>query len=212
MKRKLSSLQKAKSQTLGFFTFIVYQNTHQTSSSKFRIPSKTDCRKTRLTRRNSTQQKVSTKTLWRRVSSKLILNRPKINNKNQNIDLEISFGLTRHSTKQYPRMLQKLFFDWSIDIFQSLIDYTKFSTEIQWRLVTAVRKISPKYTNGIMVRLHPHRVTNWHHVIGEKKENVPWKVNVKLWMQFMIVVSLHQSHESQNDIHMRRHFQVMCSI
>ena len=119
MKRKLSSLQKAKSQTLGFFTFIVYQNTHQTSSSKFRIPSKTDCRKTGLTRRYSTQQKVSTKTLWRRASSKLILNRPKINNKNQNIDLEISFGLTRHSTKQYPRMLQKLFFDWSIDIFQS---------------------------------------------------------------------------------------------
>ena len=40
------------------------------------------------------------------MGSKLILNKPKINNKNQKIELEI-FGLIRHSTKHYPQMLQK---------------------------------------------------------------------------------------------------------
>ena len=64
--------------------------------------------------------------------------------------------------------------------------------------------------------------------------NVPWTVNAKLRMQFMTAVSLHQSHKKStlgwqkengskgiitikshsitNDIHMRRHFQVMCGI
>ena len=136
--------------------------------------------------------------LWRKVDSKLILNTPKINDKNQKIDLEILFGLTHHSTKQYPQILQKYFFDCSIDIFQILIDYIKFSAETQWRLVTAVCKICPKYTKGIMLRLHPHRVTNWlsdSYAKVEKKENVPRSVNTELWMQFMTVVLLHQSHK-----------------
>ena len=34
-----------KSQTIGFFTFIVYQTTHQMLYSKSRIPSKRDCQK-----------------------------------------------------------------------------------------------------------------------------------------------------------------------
>ena len=114
--------------------------------------------------------------------------------KSQKIDLEILSGLTYHSTKKYPQILQKCFFDWSIDIFLSLIDYIKFSIETQWRLVTAVCKICPKYTKGIIVILHPHCVTNWPHVTAEKKETVPWAVNAKLWMQFMTVVSLYQSH------------------
>ena len=63
--------------------------------------------------------------LWRKVGSKLILNTPKINNKNQKTCFEIIFGLTDHSTKQYSQILQKYFFDWSINIFQSLIDYIK---------------------------------------------------------------------------------------
>ena len=96
-------------------------------------------------RRYSTQQNVNTKMLWRKVGSKLILNTPKINDKNQKIDLEILFGLTHHSTKQYPQILQKYFFDWSIDIFQSLIDHIEFSTETQWRLVTAVCRMSKIY-------------------------------------------------------------------
>ena len=54
--------------------------------------------------------------------------------KNQKIDLKILFGLTQHSTKSYPQMLQKYFFDWSIDIFQSLIDHVKFATETQLRV------------------------------------------------------------------------------
>ena len=91
--------------------------------SKFRIPSKKDCRKTRLMRRYSTQQNVNTKMLWRKMGSKFILNTPKINDKNQKIDLEIIFGLTHHSTKQYTQILQKCFFNWSIDIFQSFIDH-----------------------------------------------------------------------------------------
>ena len=78
----------------------------------------------------------------KKVSPTLILNTPKINDKNQKIDLEILFGLTHHSTKQYPQMLQKFFFDWSTDIFESLIDYIKFSTETRWRLATAVRIMS----------------------------------------------------------------------
>ena len=85
--------------------------------------------------------------------------------------------------------MQKYFFEWSIDIFQSLIDNIKFSTETQWRLGTAVCKVCPKYTKGIIVRLHPHRVTNWHCVTVEKKENVPWTINAKLCMQFMTVTS-----------------------
>ena len=99
------------------------------------------------------------------------------------------FGLTHHSTKQYPQILQKYFFEWSIDIFQSLIDNIKFSTETLWRLVTAVCKVCPKYTKGIIVKLHPHRVTNWHCLTVEKKENVPWPVNAKLCMHFMTVTS-----------------------
>ena len=86
-------------------------------------------------------------------------------------------------------MLQKFFFDWSIDIFQSVIDYIKFSTE------PAVCKICSKYTNGIILRFHPHRVTKWHYVTVEQKENVSWTVNVKLWTQFMTFVSVHQSHK-----------------
>ena len=114
--------------------------------------------------------------LWRKVRSKLVLDTPKINDKNPKIDLEILFGLTHDSTKQYSQILQKYFFDWSIDIFQSLIDHIEFSTETQWRLVTAVCRICLKYTKGIMVRLHPHRVTNWHYVTVKKKENVSWAV------------------------------------
>ena len=133
--------------------------------------------------------------LWRKVDSKLILNTRKIKDKNQKIDLKILCGLTHYSTKQYPQTSQKYFFDWTIDIFQSLIDYIKFSTETQWRLVTTVCKICPKNTKGKIIRLHSHHVTNWHYVTVEKKENVPWTVNAKLWMQFMTVVSLHQSHK-----------------
>ena len=146
-------------------------------------------------RRFSTQQNLYIKMLCRKVGSKLILNTPQINGKNQKIDLEILFGLTHHSTKQYPQILQKYFFDWSIDIFQSIIDYTKISTGTQRWLVTVVCKICPKYTKGIIVRLHTHCVTNGYYVTVKKKENVPWMVYAKIWMQFMAVLSLHQSHK-----------------
>ena len=74
-------------------------------------------------RRYSTQQNLNTKIIWREVGSKLILNNPKTNDKykkkkkkkktkkkkkkkkKKKIDLEISFGLTLHSTKQYPQIL-----------------------------------------------------------------------------------------------------------
>ena len=96
---KMELIVPRKTQTIGFFTFIVYQTTHQTSKSKFWIPSNRDCQKTRLMSRYSTQQNVNTKMLWRKVGSKLILNTTKINSKNQKINLEILFGLTHHSTK-----------------------------------------------------------------------------------------------------------------
>ena len=136
----------------------------------------------------------NTKMLWRKVGSKLIFITPKINDKNQKIDLEILFGLTHLITTQYPQIVQKHFFDWSIDIFQSLIDYLKISKK-QWRLVTAACKICPKYTKGIIAILHPHRVTYWHYVTVEKKENIRRTVNAKLWMQFMTVVTLQQIHK-----------------
>ena len=56
------------------------------------------------------------KMLWRKVDSKLISNTPKMNNKSQKIDLEILFALAHHSTKYDLQILQKFFFDWSIDI------------------------------------------------------------------------------------------------
>ena len=80
------------------------------------------------------------------------------------IDLELWLGLTQDSTMWYPQTLQQVFFDWSVDIFQSLIGYIKFSAETQGRLITAVYKICLKYTKCILVRLHPHHVTNWHYV------------------------------------------------
>ena len=47
--------------------------------------------------------------VWRKVGSKLILNTPKINEKNQSIALAISFSLSHHLTKQYPQILQIFF-------------------------------------------------------------------------------------------------------
>ena len=51
----------------------------------------------------------------------------------------------------------------TLSLILSLIDmlgrYMEFSTETQSRLITAVSKICPKDTKGIIVRLHPHRVT-----------------------------------------------------
>ena len=136
---------------------------------------------------------MTTKMLSRKVNSKLILNIPKQTNKIQKLELEILFGLTYHSTKHYPRMLQNFFFNWSTDVLQSLIYYKKFSTEIQWRLVTAVWKIYSKYKKSIIVRLHSNRVTKWHYVTVVQKKNFPWVANAKLWTQFMTVISLHQS-------------------
>ena len=52
-------------------------------------------------RRYSTQQNVDTKMLWRKANSKLFLNTLKIND----IHLQLLFGLTQHSTKQYLQML-----------------------------------------------------------------------------------------------------------
>ena len=49
--------------------------------------------------------------LWRKMSSNLILNTPKINDKNQKIELEILLGLTYHLAKPYLQMLQKLISD-----------------------------------------------------------------------------------------------------
>ena len=43
------------------------------------------------------------------MGSKVILNTSIINDKKQKIELEILFGLTHHSTKQYPQILQKDF-------------------------------------------------------------------------------------------------------
>ena len=56
-------------------------------------------------------------------------------------------------------IVTKFFFDRSRSFLQSPTDHIKFSSETQLRLFTAVCKIYPKYTNGMIVRLQPHRVT-----------------------------------------------------
>ena len=100
--------------------------------------------------RYSTQQTVNTKMLWRKMSSKLILNTPKIMAKSQKIDLEILSGLTYHSTKKYPQILQKCFFDWSIDIFLSLIDYIKFSiVKTSYSCIQNMSKIYKRHNSNI---------------------------------------------------------------
>ena len=98
------------------------------------------------------------------VDSNLILNAQKKQWQNQTIELIILFGFSHHSRKQCPQILQKVFLHLSTYIFQSLIDYIKFSTEKQWKLVTAVCKICPKYKKTIIAILHQHSVTNWHYV------------------------------------------------
>ena len=128
-----------------------------------------------------------------KVGSKLTLNTQKLKEKIQKQELEILFGLTHHWTKQYHTNVAKIFFNWSTNIFQSAIDYKKFSIETQWRLFTGICKIYTEYSNDIIARLYPHHVTNWHYVTVELKKNVLWILNVKLWKLFMTVVSLNQS-------------------
>ena len=129
------------------------------------------------------------------MGGKLILNTSRLNDRNKKIDLEVLFSLIPHLTKHYPEILPNYFFNSLLGIFRSFIDYTKLSTETQWKLVTAVCKICPKYTKSIIARLDPHRVTNWYYVTAELKKNVTWTINTKLWMQLTAVVSIHQSHK-----------------
>ena len=93
--------------------------------------------------------------------------RQKPKNRTRNI-----IWFNHHATKQDPQMLQEFFFDWSTDIFQSLIDYIKLSTETQWRLVTTVFKLCPKYKIGVIVRLHQHRVTKWRYHCTKMKFSI----------------------------------------
>ena len=177
--------------------------------------------------------------VWREVRSKLILNTPIINDKNRKIALEILFGLTQHSTKQYLQMLQKYFFDWSADIFQSPIVYIKFSTQTQCRLVTAICKIYPKNTyerhNSQITSTPCNQLTLCN---CREKEECPmdgkYQTMDVMYDCRVTVVSLHQSrekfslgkqkengrksitnikiHSTTHDIHRRRHFQAMGGI
>ena len=106
-----------KNQTIGFFALI--KPPTKRHKGNFEFHPRQAVAKTHLMRRYSTQQNVNMKILWRKVGSKLIASTPKVNNKNQKIYLKILYDLTQHSTKQYQQILQKYFFDWSIDTFQS---------------------------------------------------------------------------------------------
>ena len=144
-------------------------------------------------RRYSTHQNVNMKILWRKMGSKLILNTPKnqrqkLKNRNRTI-IWFNPPFNKVSTN-----IAKIFLFWSTDIVQSLIDYKNFSSETQWRLVTAVCKLRPKYTKDIILRLHPHHVTKLYNCRVYKKY-VPWTVNATFRTQIMTVVSLHQSRE-----------------
>ena len=94
-----------KSQTIDFFTFISLSN-HPPNVIK-QVPNSIQ---RRLSKKLSNEEIFNTaKREYEnalQVGSKLILNTPKINDKNQKIALELLFGLTHHSPKQYPQMLQ----------------------------------------------------------------------------------------------------------
>ena len=64
-------------------------------------------------------------------------------------------------------IVAKYFFDRSRGFFKGLTDYIKTLSETQLRLVTALCKIYPKNTNGMIVRLQLDRVTIWHYVTVE---------------------------------------------
>ena len=151
---KIGPIVLTKIQTIGFFTSIGYQTPPPPRNVIKQIPNSIQDRLSKNSSNEdfSTQQNVNTSMLWRKVDSKSILNTAIINDKNQKGQLEILFGLTHHPTKQYIEMLQKCFFEWSIDIFQGLLDYMKFLIGTHWRLVAAVCKICSKYTKGIIVR------------------------------------------------------------
>ena len=65
-------------------------------------------------------------------------------------------------TLHSPLMLQKIFLDWSVNIFQSFIDYINFWTKTQWRLVTVVCQRHPKHVKGTIKRLHVHHKATSH--------------------------------------------------
>ena len=159
-----------KSQAIGFFILISYQTTHQTSKNKFQIPSKTDSRKTCLMRRYSTQQVVNRTMLWRKVSLRLILNTTKINGKNQNIELEILFGLTHHSTQLYLQMLQKIFLRLinrhSPKCHRLHINRKK--VKVSYSCMQNVPKINIIIKlKAITVKLNPHWATSWFHLTAK---------------------------------------------
>ena len=167
---KMELMVLTKSQAIGFFILIVYQTTHQTSKSKFQIPSKTDCRKTCLMRRYSTQQVVNRTMLWRKVSLRLILNTTKINGKNQNIELEILFGLTHHSTQLYLQMLQKIFLRLinrhSPKCHRLHINRKK--VKVSYSCMQNVPKINIIIKlKAIIVKLNPHWATSWFHLTAK---------------------------------------------
>ena len=66
---------------------------------------------------------------------------------------QILFGLTHHSTKQYPQMLQKYFFDWSVDIFPKSHRLHKIFNKNTVKVSCSC--ICQKDTKNIIVRLDP---------------------------------------------------------
>ena len=97
------------SQRIVFFKFIAYQITHQTSYSKFRIPLMRDCYKTRLMKRYSTQKNVNKEMLRRKVGSKLILNTPNFNDKNQKNRSRSTIWFYPPFSKVVPTNIAKIF-------------------------------------------------------------------------------------------------------
>ena len=159
-----------KTQTVAFFTFLIIKlptKRHQTNSIQARLSKNSSDKEICNTAKCG--YKDALKKSEFNVDFKYIKNqRKKTKNRSRNI-----IWFNPPFNKEYPQILEKYFFDWSIDIFQSFIDYIKFSAETQWKLVAAVSKICPKYRKDIIVRLYLHRLFNWHYITVEKKNNVP---------------------------------------
>ena len=130
-------------------------------------------------------------------------------------------------------MLQKYFFDWSIDIFQSLIGYIKIfnrnTVKVSYSCIQSMSKIYKGHNSKVTFtpcnqltlcncRVKGEYLTDgkcetvdvvYHcRVTSPKPQKIYFGLAEKKWKQ------RYYNHKNSitNDIYMGRHFQVMCDI
>ena len=149
--------------------------------------------------------------LWRKLGSKLILNTPKINYKNQKIELAILLDLEHHSTKQYPQMLQKLFFNRSTDIFKRLHKiFNKKTLKVSCSCMQYyIHTVSPTDIVWLLSNRRMSHERGMPLLLHQSHEKSTLGLQIKNERKGIMII---KSHSITNEIHMRRHFQVVCGI